>query len=105
MFGYSHIHRRLDRIERKLEIIMATLDQVIQDVQDETTAIDSVSELIVGLKQQLADALSGVTVPPAVQAKIDAVFTGLEANKAKLATALATGPTGTPVTPAPTPTP
>lgn len=81
---------------------MATLDDVLADVTSESTAIDSVSALITGLQGQVAAALSGVTLPTAVQAKVDAVFAGLESNKGKLATALATGPTGQPVTPAPT---
>lgn len=78
---------------------MANLDQAIADIQEESTAIDSVGALIISLRQQVADALSGAVLPPAVQAKVDAVFAGLETNKAKLATALATNPDGTPVTP------
>lgn len=65
-----------------------TLDQILQDVTDESTVIDSISTLIDGLRQQLADALSGTTLPPAVQAKIDAVFAQAETNKTKLANAL-----------------
>jgi ABC-type transporter Mla subunit MlaD len=80
------------RVIQMLETLMATIDQVVQDVADESTAIDSVSTLVAGLKQQLADALSGANIPPAVQSKIDAVFAGLEANKSKLATALTTAP-------------
>lgn len=67
---------------------MATLDQVLQDVNDESDELDKLSALIAGLKQQLADALAGVTLPAGVQAKIDAVFAGAEANKAKINTAL-----------------
>jgi altronate dehydratase len=70
--------------------IMATLDQVLQDVTDESTVIDSISTLVTGLKQQVADALSGATLPPAVQAKVDAVFAQAETNKAKLAAAVTT---------------
>jgi altronate dehydratase len=87
---FDRLRMRLDRIVNTQRYIMATIDQVLQDVTDESTAIDSVSALISGLKQQLADALSGATIPPAVQAKVDAVFATAEANKAKLATALAT---------------
>ena len=83
------ITEMLARIIQQQEKLMATIDQVAQDVSDESTLIDSVSVLITGLKQQVADALSGATLPPAVQAKIDAVFTTAEANKAKLATAVA----------------
>src|SRR5438105_15488275 len=68
--------------------IMATLDQIAADITAETSAIDSLSALIAGLKQQLADALAGTTLPPAVQAKVDAIFADAETNKAKLAAAL-----------------
>ena len=92
------IKTTLDHITHSLEKILATLDDVIQDMTDETTAIGGISTLITGLQQQLADALSGVTLPPGTQAKIDQIFTAAEANKAALATALATG-----VPPTPTP--
>lgn len=84
------IESALAIILERLEIIMATLDQVLQDVTDESTRLDSISTLISGLKQQLADALAGTTLPPPVQAKIDAVFAAAEANKAKIDTALNT---------------
>lgn len=66
---------------QKLEAIMATLDEVLVDVKAETTQITSLSVLTAGLKQQLADALSGVSLPPGVQAKVDAIFSGVESNK------------------------
>ncbi len=90
------IGHRLRRVENSLaaqlallEKIMATLDQVLKDVTDESTAIASVSALIAGLKQQLADALAGTTLSPATQAQVDAIFTQAEANKTAIATALA----------------
>jgi hypothetical protein len=86
---FDRLRMRLDRIVNTQRYIMATLDQVLQDVTDETTAIDSISVLIAGLKQQLTDALAGTTLPTAVQAKVDAVFAGAETNKGKLAAALA----------------
>ena len=79
----------LHRIEERLNIMAATLDQILQDVTDESTVIDSISTLVQGLQQQLKDALSGATLSPAIQAKVDAVFAQAEANKAKLATAVA----------------
>ena len=72
---------------RKEDTIMATLDQIAADMTEETTLIDGISTLITGLKQQLTDALAGTTLPPAVQAQVDAIFTTAEANKAKLAAA------------------
>lgn len=66
---------------------MNTLDQVVQGETDEGSAIavlgTSLQTLIAGqatLQQQLADALNGVTVSPAVQAKIDAAIAGQQAN-------------------------
>ena len=68
---------------------MATLDDIATDMTEETTSIDGLSVLLSGLKQQLADTLSGANLPPAIQAKVDAVFAQAEANKSKLADALA----------------
>ena len=92
----------LSRIERKLNLviallgevlrkerrIMATIDQVLQDVTDESTLEDSIITLLQGVQKQLADALANTTIPADVQAKIDSVFAGLEANKAKVAAAV-----------------
>ena len=80
---------RLDRILKLLEQIMATLDQVLADVTAETSSIAGLSDLIKGLKQQLADALAGITLPPATQAKVDAIFAAAETNKQAIADALA----------------
>lgn len=79
---------KLDLILANQEKIMASLDDVLSDITAETDAISSVSTLITGLKQQLADALSGTTLPPATQAKVDQIFAAAEANKAALATAI-----------------
>lgn len=106
------IVRRLDELIRLFKLqrtgeaqIMATLDEVLTDVAAESTQIDSLSTLTAGLKQQLADALAGTTLPPATQAKIDAVFAGVEANKAKVVTAINTNTAAAavPVVPAPAP--
>jgi len=78
---------------------MATLQQVMDDVTAEKTAIDSVSALVGGLRQQIADALSGVNLPPAVQAQVDAVFAQAEQNKAALAAALAANTPAAPPAP------
>jgi len=77
--------------------IMSTLDETLAAVQDESTQIDGLVVFTQGLQQQIADALSGVTIPPAVQAKVDAVFTAIETNKAKVVAAMNTSSGGTPV--------
>lgn len=95
--------RRLRRIEQKVDwvlhkldlilelelIIMPTLDEILVDVTAEEGKIDSLSVLITGLRQQVMDALSGATLSPAVQAKVDAVFSQAEKNKGKIDAALA----------------
>ena len=83
------LHDQNSTLDKRMTIIMATLDDVLADVTQESTDLDSISALIAGLKQQIADALAGVTLPPATQAKVDAIFTGAETNKGKIATALA----------------
>lgn len=84
----QHLHRDIIGMFQKLEQIMATLDEVLADVTEEGTKLDSLSTFIAGLKQQIADALAGATLPPAVQAKVDAVFAGVETNKGKVQAAL-----------------
>jgi len=85
---WTDLSEQLELINQRLEKMMATLDQVLQDVNDESAELDKLSVFIAGLKQQITDALSGATLPAGVQAKIDAVFAGAEANKAKINTAL-----------------
>jgi len=93
--GNSAIQKQLDKMELllisilKKEIsIMATLDEVLAKVTEESGDIDSLIALMAGIKQQLADALAGVTLPPAVQEKIDAVFAGVQSNIDKVVTAI-----------------
>lgn len=87
---FGHIAHKIDLVLRNQETIMATLDQVLADVTDESTRLDSLSVLIDGLKTQLADALSGANLPAPVQAKVDAIFAQAESNKAKIDAALNT---------------
>ena len=89
------VERKLDtllaivnRIATRQETMMATLDEVLAEVSAQTTKLDSVIALIDALKQQLADLLAGVVVPPAVQAKIDELFATAQTNAAKIADAL-----------------
>ncbi len=79
---------RLEAIERKVDAMAISLDDVLVKVTAETTDLGSIKELILGLKQQLADALAGTTLPPAVQAKVDAIFNQAEINRQKIADAL-----------------
>jgi hypothetical protein len=79
---------RISRILRRVRKIMATIDQVLQDVTDESTLEDSIITLLTNIKAQLDAALANQNIPADVQAKIDSVFEGLEANKTKVADAI-----------------
>jgi ABC-type transporter Mla subunit MlaD len=78
----------VQRLELKIGEIMATMQEVLDEVTAQTTKLDSVIALIDGLKSQLADLLSGVVVPPAVQAQIDNLFSQAKTNAAKISDAL-----------------
>lgn len=68
--------------------IMASLDETLAAVTEEGTKDDSIIALLNGIKQQLTDALSGASLPPAVQAKVDAIFTQATANSGKIQAAI-----------------
>ncbi len=93
------IFTRLLTMELKL---MATMQDILNEVANEKTEIDSVSALISQLQQQIAGLLKG-NIPPDVQAQIDSAFAELQANSAQLATAISsstsTGPTPAGTTP------
>ncbi len=76
---------------------MATLDDILADVTAEAAGIDSLGTLITQLKEQVAGATSG-NLPPDVQAKVDAIFTQAETNKAKIMAAINAAPGSTPPT-------
>ena len=67
---------------------MSDLDDLTAEVADEETVADSIVTLLHGIKQQLDDALSGVKLPPGAQAKLDAAFSRMVANKQKIAQAV-----------------
>lgn len=68
--------------------IMATLDQVLASVTENETVGDSIVTLLNSIKTKLDEALSGTNLPPAVQAKVDAIFESSERDKQKLADAI-----------------
>ncbi len=76
--GFVDLAKRLTLMEKR---IMASLDDIISSEDDESGALTvlatGVQSLIDGqivLQKQISDLLAGVTLPPAVQAKIDAAF-------------------------------
>lgn len=95
---YHHDARdaeQADRIESKLDRaielllglraqgneVMAKIDELLADVQAESTLIDGIGTLIQGLKDQ-------ITAANGDAAKIEEAFAVAEQNKAKLAAAL-----------------
>jgi hypothetical protein len=91
--GQQRIERILRRDDRKLDEIMATkqeildqLDVVIDDVKQDTTLVGSVKTFVEGLKTQLDDALAGAS--PEVVAKVKIITDGLVANHKELADAI-----------------
>lgn len=71
------------------EQIMATLQNVMDDLTTQSTQIEAVAATVADIKKQLADALANVTLPPEVQAEIDSVFAKAEANGQALAAIVA----------------
>lgn len=84
----NSLDQQLHELKQTGYDIMATLQDLLDDVSEETTLVESVATLIKQLKAQLADALSGETLPPAVQAKIDQIFSIHEENTKALADAI-----------------
>lgn len=103
---FNGLKNQLNRIESKLDSLInkenkmsATLDQVLADVTSETTLENSIVTLLDSVQAQLTSALANTTIAPADQAKIDSIFTGLEANKTALTAAIAANTPAAPVTP------
>lgn len=67
---------------------MATLDETLASVESNGTVGGSAIALMTSLKTRLDEALSGVTLPQAVQAKVDAIFNASEADKAAIEAAI-----------------
>lgn len=103
----------LERIENKLNILIkkenkmdVTIDQILAEATSETTLQGSIITLINSIQAQLTAALSGTTIPPDVQAKMNAVFSTLTSNDAAVTAAItANTPIASPVAPPVTPAP
>ena len=79
---------QLDLIITGLENIMATLDELLTAVTENSSVDDSIITLLEGIAAQLKDALSGAVLPPVVQAKVDAVFAAIKADTQKVTDAI-----------------
>jgi uncharacterized protein YoxC len=87
----DELNRKMGLILKNTENIMATLDEVLKDVTDESTQLDGISTLVSGLQKQVKDALENSSISPADQAKIDQIFNQAESNKQKILNALVSG--------------
>lgn len=65
-----------------------TLDDILADTTAERTEVDALATLTAGIKTQLDQALAGATLTPAQQAKVNAIFTNIENNKAAISAAI-----------------
>lgn len=80
----------LRAIQEKDATIMSTIDDLVTQVAAEKDEIASTKTFIAGLEQKVSDALSGITLPPAQQAKVDQLFSDLKQNNDDLAAAITT---------------
>jgi len=69
----------LKAIQRKEVIMMASLDDLVGKVAEQTTVEQGLIVLTRDIKKALDEALSGV-LTPAQQAKVDAVFNKVQSN-------------------------
>lgn len=90
------ILEKLNSIEGKVNISMKTLDEVLDEVKLERTKVSGLIVLLNGIKQQLTDALAGITLPAAAQAKVDAIFDEASAAAADIDAAVAANVPPTP---------
>jgi len=112
-FDGIDIGARVDAIDGKIAglvtqgtKIMATLDDIQASEAHEGTALGQLADVVTAqqktitdLQAQLAAALAGTTLPPAVQAQVDAAFAAADDNTQKVDSILAS------LAPAPAPAP
>jgi hypothetical protein len=75
----SEVNLKLDRILRREKIIMATLEEAIAIIKPLKSKVEGLNVLMDNMRQQIADLLANGGVTPALQAKIDEVFTDAKA--------------------------
>lgn len=84
----NRIEAKLDALTKESKMQDETLDQVLADVQAESTVEDGLITLTTSIKAELNKALAGSGLSADDQAKVDAIFTAIESNKAKVAAAV-----------------
>jgi len=93
----NRIEKKIDLLTKEIKMADVNIDQLLADATNETTVIGSIQSAVAALQVELAKALSGVSIPPDVQVKMNSLFDTMTSNDTALANALASG---TPVTPA-----
>jgi len=79
----EHLHKLIHEINFKVDYIMATLQDVLAGVQQESDLDDSIITLLGNISQQLKDA-QAQNDPAAIQSVIDQI----DANKKKISDAV-----------------
>lgn len=93
---FKHLRERHDRINRRLDKIMATLDDLVAAATAEDTKIDSLIALTAQLKAKVDEIVAGALTPDQ-QAKIDAAFAAISDNPDRIQAAIdANTPPATP---------
>lgn len=91
VYGNAEVLQRLDALAAQLALQgatqLATLDELVQAANDESSVDDSIVSLVQALKASVDAALGGVLTPEQ-QAKVDAAFDTVNANKQKIADAV-----------------
>ena len=82
------VEASLTHIKDRIGILMATIDEVLVGVTELDTLEDSLIALVQNIKAQLDALLANQGIPAEVQAKIDAVFAQVEANKTQVSEAV-----------------
>jgi uncharacterized coiled-coil protein SlyX len=86
----------LAELERKVQKMSATLQQIVDEVATQKTVVDGLQAFVDGLRAQIGG-IPGIT--PEDQAKIDAIFSAVDANTQTVSKALLVN---TPPAPVPT---
>ena len=83
----ARIERKLDSLIQKENTQIASIDDLVNAVHNQTTVVAGVDALLNTLKQQIADALGG-TITAEQQAKLDSAFAEVTANTQNLSDAI-----------------
>lgn len=81
--------RLVQQTNRRLEMLMKTMDQVLEEVYVQRGQIESLAALTSGIKEKLNAAINSAgAITPSQQAQIDKVFDELEKNRAAIVKAI-----------------